>query len=222
MKQFVAALSLLLALSPLVPTHGAVMLDVDNGNSGADRFHVNDANPSHSVYFSFANASGSAASFGVLDWSISRSQTAPNADLLWSLSYQGGDQVASGSILQGSIGNGFADHTIDFRTTPGAIASSGITTFIFTLSAPGHAPGSSYDFKYTSSQTLYDVPFPPDPIPNNRTTYTGNISVTVDYTPVPEPVAATGMIAVGVALAAAIFRRRPGRIARKQAASPPS
>ena len=148
LKRFVAALGLALCLNLALTTHGALMLDVDNGNGGSGQFSISPATPQFTVAYSFSNGSGSAANFGVLEWSASKTGN-PAGPLAWSISLVGGGLVASGSNPVTDFANGFADVFLDFRSTPGAVPINVTTTFLLTLSAPAVGTGNSYDFKYT-------------------------------------------------------------------------
>jgi hypothetical protein len=198
----------LFGFSTLTPVYG-VMLEFDNGNSGSDQFKVSDANPTPSVQYSFANNTGSGASFGVIGWSASRTGS-PGVPLTWSISYFGGGVVASGTIPAATFTSGFKDIALDFRPTPGSIPTGATTIFVCSLSAPGHAAGTSYDFKYSLSSTaVFEVPVSGTIV---KTAYTGGIVTAVDFTnaTVPEP-AATSLVAATGILGAALWRRHAQR-----------
>lgn len=184
LRRLVAVLGLALCLNLALTTYGALlMLDVDNKTGGSSQFHIGDATPSFTVAYSFLNSSGSEANFGVLEWSASKTGT-PGVALAWSISLSGGGVVASGSNPQTDFGSGFADVFLDFRPTPGVVPIDVTTTFLLTLSAPGHAAGSSFDFKYTDPGDVFSVPA------SGLFTHStaSGFSVSGTFTPVPEPV----------------------------------
>ena len=205
--------AILLLLVALSPAYGQVYLEVDNGTGGSGQFSVSATSSSYTVYYDFGNTTGAAAYFGVLVWSASESNPAPTANLDWAVTYAAtGTAVASGYLTPSGVKNGYADITLDFRSTPGSIPTGGNTAFALTLSTTETGSGS-YSFKYTSG-TLYEVPATGTlPTGNSRTTAPGGFSVTASYSPVPEPRATAWMAvaALGIAALASRFSRGAGR-----------
>ncbi len=217
MKSLLSVLGLALCLN-LTTTYGALMLDVNNGTAGSGSQHIDDTTPSATVTYSFVNSSGAAADFGVLQWSASRNG-APGVPLVWSISLVGGGVVASGNNPITDFSSGFKDIFMDFRTTPGGIPNGATTTFLVTLSAPGHAAGTSYDLKYTSPGALFTVN-PTGAIVVGSTP--SGFSVSGSYNPVPEPVNVALGIFAGGALVVHGLRRWRGRSRSCVPGLPPS